>query len=197
MKNNDLEKIKELYKKGKYRKCIFLCEKELKLDHENFDILGYQVLALSKNDIDPKKTIELCNKLIHMRIEVDFYYFRGNAYYKIGKYTLAIKDFEKSIKIDPSNSPTWDLLARSYYRAGNIKKAFKNIDMAIKISKSKNFDALAVKVLMLRDEGKVDNAFELFLDIRKKFPSNELLSNEICPIFSLLSDDFFKKQVNK
>ena len=165
MKNNDLEKIKELYKKGKYRKCIFLCEKELKLDHENFDILGYQVLALSKNDIDPKKTIELCNKLIHMRIEVDFYYFRGNAYYKIGKYTISLpNDAHHLIDIGRKLNIC---IGNSHY-ANKIKKQKCNV---LLLKTDNNIvgcvELIEDKVIQSKGTNNLNIEFDLPLDVKK------------------------------
>ena len=192
MENDYLETIKDLYGKEEYGECILLCEKSLDKDDKDYDVLSYYAFCLIKNK-RYQEAVEALNKAIDIKEGFHLYKFRGDAYFELRDYESAIKDFKKSLKLESDNGACYDCLARAYYMAGKLKDAYKNIDKAIEVSEGKEYDPLAIKVLFLKMEGKVDEAFELFLKVRKKYPSRDFLSDEIRPLFNLLSDSFIKK----
>jgi len=48
---------------------------------------------------------------------------RGTAYYKLGKYDLAVSDFSKSLELDPDNTKTTRSRGNAYYKLNNYDSA--------------------------------------------------------------------------
>lgn len=197
MSKSDLVKIRRLYEECRFEDCIFLCEERLEENFGNYNFLSYYAFCLIKCK-RLEKAINILSELIKRERHFHIFKFRGDVYYDLRNYKLAIKDYRESLELDPDNGACWDCLARSYFHIGNFKKAHESIDKAIQISECENEDTpIVIKALFLKFEGKVDEAFELFLEIRKKFKDTKFLSKEMRPLFNLLSDSFFEKYKNK
>lgn len=61
------------------------------------------------------------------------YNSRGNAYYDLGNYRLAVDDFDKAIEFKPDYATAYSNRGAVYNHLGNYKKAIEDFDRAIKI----------------------------------------------------------------
>ncbi len=195
MDKNNLEKIKKLYKKKDRKNCLLEYEKFFNKDKGIFDAICYYFSCLmEKNRF--REAIKILNEVIE--IEEGFCYFRGQCYFWLKQYDLAIKDFKKATELEPRNKNFWNALALAYFESGNSKDAYKSIDKAMEVSDGKDYYPLVFKVLFLKIEEKTDEAFEAFLELRKKYPSKKnFLSKPMRSSFDSLSDDFIKKHAKK
>lgn len=70
------------------------------------------------------KALELYNQVIDSDPTAHQYYqFRGTVYEDMGNDTLAKKDFEKSIELEPGNTTSLYRLAMVYHRRNDLEKA--------------------------------------------------------------------------
>ena len=69
-----------------------------------------------------------------------FYYYRGKAFYKINDYPKAIKNLQKSLKVNPGFVKPYKILGEIYCFKGQIKKGCKLLHKAKK--KSLEVDSL-------------------------------------------------------
>jgi tetratricopeptide (TPR) repeat protein len=71
---------------------------------------------------DPKKAIEYLNKAIKLQPDyAQAYYNRGNAYYGLGLYQRAIKDYAEAIRLKPNDIDAYYNRGNTYFYLGNNK----------------------------------------------------------------------------
>jgi Flp pilus assembly protein TadD len=58
------------------------------------------------------------------------YNSRGIIYNKLGKYELAIKDFNESIKLQPNNALAYNNRGISYFKKGDNKLSCSDVQKA-------------------------------------------------------------------
>jgi tetratricopeptide (TPR) repeat protein len=94
------------------------------------------------NDVD-RTSVESqtsgCTTLIESGLEtpqtlVIAYNNRGNAYIAKGKYDLAIKDYDESIKLNPNYFKTYNNRGVAYKKKGEYDRAIADFDASIKIN---------------------------------------------------------------
>ena len=67
-------------------------------------------------------------------------YKKGLSYAKIEDYEEAIKCFDKTVKLDPSNALAWISKANALTEYGNDEEAKKCLEIARKIDPKYNFN---------------------------------------------------------
>ena len=114
-------------------------------------IIGTLITATNVTATTPEEIIQGCTKTIERNPnDAPSYMDRGLAYSELRKYKLAIKDFDKAIKLIPSNCPNY--LSEAYYNRGlnyyllgaqqlplisatlNFTNAIQNYNEAIKLN---------------------------------------------------------------
>jgi tetratricopeptide (TPR) repeat protein len=93
---------------------------------------------------DASTTIVACSAILDAGTEAAesiaaAYLTRANAYYSRGQYDAAIKDYDRSIALDPK-AETYYMRGNAYYGKGNRDQAIKDHARAIAL-KSKGADA--------------------------------------------------------
>ncbi|WP_414623260.1 tetratricopeptide repeat protein [Calothrix sp. CCY 0018] len=112
---------------------------------------------------DSQAAISSYTQAIKLNPEVEAtYYERGNAYYKIGNYKAAVKDYTEAINKDMgrgwSDRAYWNR-ARAYEKLGEKQKAISDLTQVI--SKSQNYaEAYIRRANMYRDLGNKENAIQ-------------------------------------
>ncbi|MFX1598608.1 MAG: tetratricopeptide repeat protein, partial [Promethearchaeota archaeon] len=53
------------------------------------------------------------------------YFERGNMSYRQGKYKEAIRDYKKSLKMNPKSYSTWGNMGAAYGKLANSEKAIE------------------------------------------------------------------------
>lgn len=91
-------------------------------DHESLDKLfnrAYHYLSVDKN-----KAIDLLNQCIEQDSTfVNAFYHRGITFFKLGKYELALADFEKAQDLSPDQSIIWMYKGFTYRNLGEADRA--------------------------------------------------------------------------
>lgn len=94
------------------------------------------------NDVDGTSVeaqITACTTFIESGIDtpqtlVSVYNNRGNAYISKGKYDLAIKDYDESIKLNPNYFKAYNNRGAAYKKKGEYDRAIADFDAAISIN---------------------------------------------------------------
>ena len=80
---------------------------------------------------DPKKAIEYLSNAIKLQPDdADAYNRRGNVYYKLGQFQLAIKDYNEVIRLKPDYVNAYYSLANAYYKIGQYQRAVEDLKIA-------------------------------------------------------------------
>lgn len=174
--------IIDLYEDEKYQECIVLCEEVLKTC---FNKTAKDFLAASLRKLGHYlEAIDIYNELIASDLfdqTTDYIFsnlvFRGDCYYELAKYQLALDDYNKALEIDPKAGSTWQRVAEAYSMMGNFDEADINIDRAIELS-GKIIDTWGLKAIFYKLQGRTVEAFNLFSEIRKVYPNNDLMRNQ-------------------
>jgi tetratricopeptide (TPR) repeat protein len=147
----DTSKIIELYQLGRYQECLFLSEKILEIDANNFDVLAHTASSYSHLG-EYKKAIVFFSKCLVIDSE-KFYIWvlRGDAFYELQKYNNAFSDYWISLQFEPENGAVLDKIARTLFRLGDENKALEYIQKAIQIGNSP--EPILVMMVMLNKLG--------------------------------------------
>ncbi len=80
---------------------------------------------------DAKKAIGYLNKAIKLQPDyAQAYYNRGNAYYGLGLYERAIKDYDEAIRLKPKDVDTYYNRGNVYFFLGNNKLGCRDAQKA-------------------------------------------------------------------
>ena len=64
---------------------------------------------------------------------------RGIAWLKIGKYSRAITDFSKALKVNPQDATTYGHLGIAMWKMANLKRACYNWKLACQFGSCKHY----------------------------------------------------------
>ena len=127
------------------------------------------------------------------------YQYLANGYSINGKFTKAIENYKKALKIQPTDMSTQQELAKCYIGYGvSLKeqkkwddaitayKQARKLDPTLEIATTNIADAIWQKANAYRAEGNIDAAIEAYLELRKLHPDES-------DIHALLGDLYLKK----
>ncbi len=114
---------------------------------------------------DASTTIEACSAILDAGTEAAesmaaAYFTRANAYYSRGQYDAAIKDYDRSIALNPK-AETYYMRGNAYYGKGDRDQAIKDHARAIAL-KSKGADAHWGRGNAFRGKGDCDRRRSCF-----------------------------------
>ena len=90
---------------------------------------------------DPKKAIGYLNNAIKLQPDyAQAYYNRGNAYYGLGMYQRAIKDYNETIRLKPKDIDAYYNRGNAYFFLGNNKLGCRDAQKACELGDCKLFD---------------------------------------------------------
>ena len=122
---------------------------------------------------------------------------KGGALYFLGKYTEAIKCYDKAIEIDPDNPVVWNNKGLALDSLGKYDEAITSYDKAIKIDPN-DADAWNNKGLALDSLGKYDEAITSYDKAIKIDPNDaDAWNNKGLALDSLGNTDDAKKCYDK
>lgn len=105
------------------------CNKAIALDPNNGDYYserGYVAWKMNKMS----QCIDAFTKALTFKPTAASYIGRGNGYGCMGKYKMAIGDFEKALQLDAQNSMAYFNLAQAYEGLGETQKSLANYQKA-------------------------------------------------------------------
>jgi tetratricopeptide (TPR) repeat protein len=169
--------IKEAHENEDHLSCIEFCKELIEIDKKN--TLGHDYLAISFLKAGYyKEAINIYSKIIEDGSQ-DFshYVFRGDCFYNLRLFNRALPDFIESLKIDPKAGASWQRVAEAYFMMGDFEKAHLNIDRAIQLG-DYHRDPWTIKAIFYKIEGKLEESYKLFSEIRKKYPNDRFLISQ-------------------
>jgi len=90
---------------------------------------------------DPKKAIGYLNNAIKLQPDyAQAYYNRGNAYYGLGLYQRAIKDYNEAIRLKPKDVDAYYNRGNAYFFLGNNKLGCLDAQKACELGDCKLLD---------------------------------------------------------
>jgi tetratricopeptide (TPR) repeat protein len=85
-----------------------------------------------KKYINSKKAIEYLDNAIKLNPDyADAYYSRGFAYYDLGQYDPAIRDYNKAIRLQPKDAIAYNNRGKAYAKLSQYKQAINDFNEAI------------------------------------------------------------------
>lgn len=96
---------------------------------------------------------------------------KGDEYLKENKFSLAIKEYEISLKLNPYYKEAFHQLALAYFRKNDLEKAEENFKEAIKLDEN-YFDAHNNLGLVYEEQGKLEEALKEYHKAKKIEPGN-------------------------
>jgi tetratricopeptide (TPR) repeat protein len=87
------------------------------------------------------------------------YLMRGNAFFDNEKYDMAIREFDKALRIRPNYAEALQNRARAYYQKGDIDRAIEDYTAVLRIWPD-DFTALANRGVAYYQKGDIDRAIE-------------------------------------
>jgi len=170
---DDLEKIKRIIIKGDYKKSIDKLNIALSLDNENIDAI--YLLAVSQEKLcDYKNAIKTYKKLIEKQKNYNFYDNLGKIYLKLNKFKNAKKYFTDSLKINPDNANTHNILGFTLAMENKEDLAVKHFLNASKINQ--NFVDPIYNLLEIYEKTNKFNALKNLVKQKiKLFPSDHVI----------------------
>ncbi len=82
-----------------------------------------------------EKAIECLGRAIELlQTNAELYNKRGNAYYTIGQYDLAVDDFSRAVNMAPKYADAYNNRAAAYIRLGEYQRAVENYNEAIRLN---------------------------------------------------------------
>jgi tetratricopeptide (TPR) repeat protein len=90
-----------------------------------------------KKYINTGKAIEYLTNAINLKPDyADAYYSRGFAYYELGKYKIAVRDYDKAIGIHPDDAIAYNNRGKAYAKLRQYNPAIKDFNEAIRLQPS-------------------------------------------------------------
>ncbi|MCL5019372.1 MAG: tetratricopeptide repeat protein, partial [Patescibacteria group bacterium] len=128
------------------------------------------VFAMRKDNFDQART--MFEKAIELDSTQDIYYFwAGNAVFRLQIYDQAIKYFKKAAEINSSNSDSYFWLAWSYFRLQKYRDAEESITRVLDL-KPGDKDAQDMLADIYYNQGKFSLAEELYIRLIQEDTAN-------------------------
>lgn len=194
------------YRQGEVDKAIQAFEKALEISphHKNTKRNLHQIYLEKTHHALKTKDFPAAEQFSIKAIQLDpqnstIYKYLANGYFINGKFTKAIENYKKALKIQPADISTQKEFAKCYVSYGvslkNQKKwdeaiaAYKqarNLDSKLEIATTNIADAMWQKANAYRAAGKIDAAIDAYLELKKIQPDEP-------DIHALLGDLYLKK----
>lgn len=178
------------YRLDNPKKAIEDFNKVLKMTSTN-KILYYKVLIWRakslKKDKQYKAALNDCATLIKLRPLPNFYLFRGNIYFEMGKLDEADNDFSKGLELDPNAKHTASL----YFAKSKVSLLKNNPEEALEFIKdslflnNKDMDA---NIIALLAAGEISPS--AFNDQKQKFAQIEYKSKWFQKLQKVFTESF-------
>lgn len=127
-----LEKVQPLMNNGDYQVADQVLSDAIKGGVEHAELYyqrGWCDIAFRQYSaaiLDFERAFKLSNEPRYLKA-------RGDAYYKLGKYDLALQDYNRVLAKNPEDSTTIANLGAVYWSIGNAQEAVKNYDKAFSL----------------------------------------------------------------
>ena len=131
---HDLEKIKNIFAKGKYIKVIKLLKEVISSDKNNLEAIYLLALSLEKNS-NFDESIKIYNRLLKKGKNSLVYDRLGEVHIKINNFHLAKNYFIESLKINNNNPTTLNNLGIVLAQLGKEIDSINYFKKAIAINK--------------------------------------------------------------
>ena len=134
-----LVRSKVYLEEGKLDSALTECRRAVRLDNQQPE--AFAVLAAIYNKLcDYGNAIEEYSRSIELAKEFDekskYLYFRGIAYYELGDFEKALKDFKKACKLRPNHAGSWIWKAAASARIEQWTDAILGLQQAILVRPS-------------------------------------------------------------
>lgn len=127
---------------------------------KRFSFLVLFILLLSFSKITPLLAI---GAIGHLK--------KGNEYLREKKFSLAITEYELSLKLNPYYKEAFHQLGLAYFKKNDLKEAEKNFKKAIELDEN-YFDAHNNLGLVYEEQGKLEEALKEYNRAKKIEPGN-------------------------
>jgi tetratricopeptide (TPR) repeat protein len=86
---------------------------------------------------NPGKAVEYLANAIGLKPDyADAYYSRGFAYYELGKYKAAVRDYDKAVSLHPDDAMTYNNRGKAYAKLRKYNQAINDFNEAIRLQPS-------------------------------------------------------------
>lgn len=171
-------KLKSAYEQGGIDECIKLAEEILQTDPNHFFTLCYYGRCLYQKG-EYEKSAEYLTRCIDEENGYFFLWkFRGDCFYKMKDYRQALKDYKKSLMLDPTNTAAVDDIAQCLFLLGDFKNAHDYIDQTVRIETESDMPMIR-KAQFFEYQNAISEALEQYRKTLKKFPNSEYAKQKI------------------
>lgn len=182
------DRAKLLYKSGKYYECAQLCRNILNFDDVADRRNVYHLLADALLDLhEYEKAVDAYNNILDLGPDEIAYANRGYAYMAEKKWTFAVDDYTRALKINPQNVSSLDFAAACFIELNRPADAVDLISKAIlrKISDDRLYKRLGIAFSMQNRWGKAYRAFRAALKLN---PKDQYSRDSVKTIEEMVSD---------
>lgn len=165
-----LTRYQTAYGSGNYKKSLDYSYYALMRDEKDYNALAYFAASLAKLGFHENaiKVYTLCFAIRDNDYLI--WLLRGDCFYEIGAYEYAIRDYKKSLLLEPGYAVE-DRLARALFRAGYHDEAI--YVMRHVVEKGESPEPICVFIMMLNEMGRNGEAYNTLLLGKKLFPLRE------------------------
>lgn len=140
------------------------------------------LLQKAKNLFDQEKysqAIDIFSICIEKNDKISYaWQFRGDCYWKIREFSKAIKDYLKSIELDPTNAAAYDNAAMCFSLLADHAKAHEYIDKAISLETTEDMPMIR-KAQFFEYQEKKTEALEQYKKTLDRFPNSEYARKKV------------------
>ena len=194
------------YREGEVDKAIQAFEKALEISphHQTTKRNMHQIYLEKTHRALKTKDFPAAEQFSKKAIQLEpqnptIYKYLANGYSINGKFTKAIENYKKALKIQPDDMSTQQQFAKCYVGYGvylrdqkkwdeaiDAYKQARKLDPTLEIAATNIADAIWQKANAYRAEGNIDAAIEAYLELKKIHPDEP-------DIHALLGDLYLKK----
>jgi len=171
-------RLKEKYQDGLIDECIVLCLEILATDSNHFFTLCYYGRCLYQKG-EYGKSIKYLTRCLGEESNYFFIWqFRGDSYWKLNNYKIALSDYLKVIDLDPSVVSAYDNAAMCFFNIGEYDKAHEYIGQAISMENESDMPMVR-KAQFFEYQDRITDALEQYKKTLKMFPTSEHANKKI------------------
>ena len=90
-----------------------------------------------KKYVNPAKAVEYLTNAVNLNPDyADAYYSRGFAYYELGKYKAAVRDYDKAIRLHSDDAIAFNNRGKAYAKLRKYDQAINDFNEAIRLQPS-------------------------------------------------------------